>query len=76
MFSARDFAKNSDKQNARIEHDHALGRVIGDFFEDQSELFKRFYDDPSFKRFISNWVFDNTYRDLDFATFSSLVHAA
>jgi type I restriction enzyme R subunit len=31
---------NSDKQNAGIEHDKALGRVIVDLMKDDTELFK------------------------------------
>ena len=34
--------KNSDKQNARIEHDKALKRVITALFTDDAELFKQF----------------------------------
>ncbi len=33
---------NSDKQNARIEHDKALARVITAFLKDDTELFKQF----------------------------------
>lgn len=55
--------KNSDKQNARIEHDRALGNVMLDLLSDHTELFRRFSDDPNFKRFLSNWMFDHTYRE-------------
>jgi len=41
--------QNSDKQNARIEHDRALERVITDLVLDHTELFKRFMEDPNFK---------------------------
>jgi len=34
--------KNSDKQNARIEHDKALQRVILELLPDHTELFKQF----------------------------------
>jgi type I restriction enzyme, R subunit len=34
--------KNSDKQNARIEHDKALQRVVIDLLSDHTELFKQF----------------------------------
>ncbi len=34
--------KNSDKQNARIEHDRALQRVILELLSDHTELFKQF----------------------------------
>lgn len=60
--------KNSDKQNARIEHDDALVRVMmallrnqTDQFQDQTELFKQFSDNPSFKKWLSDTVFNVTY---------------
>ena len=34
--------KNNDKQNARIEHDKALGRVMTAVLKDDTELFKQF----------------------------------
>lgn len=53
--------QNSDKQNARIEHDKALGRVILALMRDDTELFKQFSDNPSFKRWLSDMVFAETY---------------
>lgn len=53
--------KNSDRQNARIEHDAALQRVILSLFQDHNELFKQFMDNPSFKRWLSDTVFAVTY---------------
>ena len=40
--------QHSDKQNARIEHDKALGRVMTAILQDDTELFKQFSDNPSF----------------------------
>ncbi len=54
--------KQGDKQNARIEHDRALGRVILDMFNDHSELFKQFMDNPSFKKWLGDTIFNETYR--------------
>lgn len=54
--------RNSDKQNARVEHDKALQRVILEMLSDQTELFKQFSDNPSFKRWLADSVFDLTYR--------------
>ena len=42
--------KHSDKQNARIEHDKALQRVIVELVTDYTELFKQFSDNPSLKK--------------------------
>jgi type I restriction enzyme R subunit len=53
--------KNSDKQNARIEHDKALGRVINSLIADHMELFKQYSDNPEFKRFLSDELFGATY---------------
>jgi type I restriction enzyme R subunit len=55
--------QNSDKQNARIEHDKALGRVINDMFTDQAELFKQFADNPSFKKWLADTIFSATYQN-------------
>jgi type I restriction enzyme R subunit len=53
--------KNSDKKNARIEHDKALGRVMVELISDHTELFKQFSDNPSFKKWLSDMVFNVTY---------------
>ncbi len=52
---------NSDKQNARIEHDRALVRVVTDLLKDDTELFKQFMDDDSFRRWMTDTVFGLTY---------------
>jgi type I restriction enzyme R subunit len=53
--------KNSDKQNARIEHDKALARVIVGVMKDDTELFKQYSDNPDFKRWLADTVFGMTY---------------
>jgi type I restriction enzyme, R subunit len=53
--------QNSDKQNARIEHDKALGGVIIGLMKDDTELFKQFSDNPEFKRWLTDTVFLATY---------------
>ena len=57
--------KNSDKQNARIEHDKALQRVIVDMLADHTELFKQFQDNPDFKRRLTDAIFSATYTGAD-----------
>ena len=52
---------NSDRQNARIEHDKALGRAMTDLLADHTDLFKKFSDDESFRRWLSETVFAATY---------------
>ena len=53
--------KNSDRQNARIEHDKALGRVMTAVLQDDTELFKQFMDNDSFRRWLTDTVFGLTY---------------
>jgi type I restriction enzyme R subunit len=53
--------QNSDKQNARIEHDKALARVIVGLMKDDTELFKQFSDNPEFKRWLADTIFAVTY---------------
>lgn len=57
----RNAKKNSDKQNARIEHDKALARVMTAVLKDDTELFKQFKDNESFKRWLTDTVFGLTY---------------
>ena len=52
---------NSDKENARIEHDKALVRVMTSVMKDDTELFKQFMDNDGFKRWMNDTVFDLTY---------------
>lgn len=54
--------KNSDPQNARIEHDNALLRVLVAMMKDETQLFKEFSDNPSFKRWLADSTFSKTYR--------------
>ena len=55
--------KNSDRQNARIEHDNALARVIVGLMKDDTELFKQFSDNLSFIRWLTDTMFDLTYSE-------------
>jgi type I restriction enzyme R subunit len=54
--------RNSDKQNARIEMEKALGRVMIGLMKDETELFKQFSDNDGFKRWLSDMVFGQTYQ--------------
>jgi type I restriction enzyme R subunit len=53
--------KHSDPQNARVEHDKALARVMTAVLKDDTELFKQFSDNPSFKRWLTDTIFSMTY---------------
>lgn len=51
----------SDRQNARIEHDKALWRVILGLFKDDTELVKQFMDNEGFRKWMTDTVFGLTY---------------
>lgn len=54
--------KYSDRQNVRIEHDKALARVMTAVLKDDSELFKQFSDNESFRKWLTDTVFALTYQ--------------
>lgn len=53
--------RNSDEQSARLESERALQQVIFAIMADNMELFKQFQDNPSFKKWLSDMVFNLTY---------------
>jgi len=55
--------RHSDKQNARIEHDKALVRVMTALLKDDTELFKQFSDNESFRKWLTEIVFLLTYAE-------------
>ena len=57
----RNARENSDKQNARIEHDEALKRVMTAVLNDDMQLFKQFTDNEGFRRWLTDNVFGLTY---------------
>ena len=57
----RNARQNSDRQNARIEHDKALMRVMTAVMRDDTELFKQFMDNASFNRWLTDTVFSLAY---------------
>ena len=57
----RNARENSDKENARIEHDRALRRVMTAVMKDDTELFKQFVDNEGFRRWMSDTVFGLAY---------------
>ncbi len=54
--------KQNDPQNARIEHDKALKRVIVDMLTDHTELFKQIMDNHYFRKWLSDTIFTETYK--------------
>lgn len=57
----RNAMKNSDEQEARTEGERALQQVIFSIMADNMELFKQFQDNPSFKKWLTDMVFNLTY---------------
>jgi type I restriction enzyme R subunit len=56
--------KQNDPQNARIEHDKALERVIVEMLTDHTELFKQFMDNLSFRKWLADTIFTETYKSI------------
>jgi len=56
--------RNSDGQNALIEHDKVLGNIMLEAFQDFADLYKQFSDNESFKRWLSDRMFKLTYDDI------------
>ena len=54
----RNARRNSDDENARIEHGKALLRVVTSVMKDDTQLFKQFMDNEGFKRWMTDAVFD------------------
>ena len=52
---------NSGQQNARIEHDAALDKVIIEMLRCNTELYKTFTENADFRRWLENKSFDATY---------------
>jgi type I restriction enzyme R subunit len=50
-----------DRQNARVEHDQALWRAMVALMKDDTELFKQFSDNESFRRGLTDLVFNLTF---------------
>ena len=63
----RNAQRNSDRENARIEHDKALLRVMNAMMKDDNQLFKQFMDNDGFKRWLTDAVFQLSYERKDAA---------
>lgn len=58
----RNAQRNNDRANARVEHDQALQRVMMGLLGDDTELFKQFTDNDSFRRWLADASFEATYK--------------
>lgn len=53
---------HADRPGAKLEHDRALKQAVLELMFDYTELFKQFSDNPNFKRWLTDTVFDATYQ--------------
>lgn len=51
-------AKNNDRQTAKIVHDKVLESKFQDFMIEYTDLYKKFMDEPEFKKWISSTLFE------------------
>ena len=54
--------RQGDPQNARIEHDAALGKVVMELMQDDAEFFRQFSDNDSFRDWLARRIFELTSR--------------
>ncbi len=53
--------QNSDRNNARIEHDRVLRSIVTSMVQDDAQLFKQFFDNEDFRRWMTATVFDRSW---------------
>ena len=53
---------NSDRQNAKIEHDAAMKRQITAMLRDNTELYRKYTEDQAFQDDLNGMIFKLTYR--------------
>ncbi|MFT4038727.1 MAG: DEAD/DEAH box helicase family protein [Thermomicrobiales bacterium] len=54
--------RNSDKQNARVEFERALQQAVTGLVSIHTDLYKQFAEDESFRSWLSDRIFNATYR--------------
>ena len=57
-------AKENTPHTARMAHDQALGRVMQHLLKDDTQVYKQFVENESFKRFVGDMVYALTNEDL------------
>ena len=55
---------NSDRQNARIEHDAAMKRQITAMLRDNTELYRKYTEDQAFQDDLNGMIFKMTYKPI------------
>ncbi|MDR0816502.1 MAG: hypothetical protein LBN28_03805 [Desulfovibrio sp.] len=56
--------RNSDEQNSRIECEDALKASVLDMMTVNMEFYRNYNSNPEFRRFLSDYVFSQTYRPI------------
>ena len=57
----RNALENADPENAQVEHDKALESVVLGMLQCSDELYKLFSENPTFRHWLRNTSFDQTY---------------
>ena len=57
----RNARRNSDRENARIEHDRALGQAMMSIMSDDTQLYQQFVDNEDFRQWVGRKSFALTY---------------
>ena len=57
-------AKENTPHTARMAHDQALGKVMQHLLKDDTQVYKQFVENESFKRFVGDMVYAITNQDL------------
>jgi type I restriction enzyme R subunit len=57
-------AKKNTPNSARIEHDKALAKAMLTLLKDDTQVYKQFVENESFKRFIADMVYDLTQEEV------------
>ena len=58
----RNARRRSDEENARIEHHRAMAGVLMDTLRCNTEIYKLYTENDSFRRWLENMSFSMTYR--------------
>lgn len=58
-------ARRNTPNAARIEHDRALGKVMLTLLKDDTQVYKQFVENESFRRFVTDMVFTITNEPID-----------
>ena len=54
--------KNADRETAKDESKDATDRVMQSFMADSMELYKQYADNPSFRLWLIDVIFNGTYK--------------